>query len=49
MKRPEFAAKYLTESSLDVVANSPAEIADAIRADVASFAELVKAANVQPE
>jgi tripartite-type tricarboxylate transporter receptor subunit TctC len=49
VKRPEFAAKYLTESSLEVVANSPAEIADAIRADVASFAELVKAANVQPE
>jgi tripartite-type tricarboxylate transporter receptor subunit TctC len=49
LKRPEFVAKYLTESSLDAVANSPAELADAIRADVASFGEMVKAANVQPE
>lgn len=49
LKRTEFMAKYLTESSLDAVAGSPAELADAIRADVASFGEMVKAANVQPE
>ena len=49
LKRPEFVAKYLTESSLEAVANSPSEFVDAIRADVASFSELVKSANVQPE
>lgn len=49
LKRPEFVAKYLTESSLDAVANSPAEFTEAIRADVASFSEMVKAADVQPE
>jgi tripartite-type tricarboxylate transporter receptor subunit TctC len=42
-------AKYLTESSLDAVASTPAELADVIRADVVSFGEMVKAANVQPE
>jgi tripartite-type tricarboxylate transporter receptor subunit TctC len=49
LKRPEFVAKYLTESSLDAVASTPAELADVIRADVVSFGEMVKAANVQPE
>jgi tripartite-type tricarboxylate transporter receptor subunit TctC len=49
LKRPEFVAKYLAESSVDAVAGTPAEFADTIRADVVSFGEMVKAANVQPE
>ena len=49
LKRPEFVARYLTESSLDAVANTPGEFAEAIRADVASFGEMVKVADVQPE
>ena len=49
LKRPEFVARYLAGSRLDEVASTPAELADMIRADVASFGEMVKAANVQPE
>lgn len=49
LKKPEFAEKYITPSGLDVVANSPAEFADAIRADVATVGAMVKAANIQPE
>ena len=49
LRRPEFTAKYVTAFSLDLVANSPAEFADAIRADVANIAEMVKAADVRPE
>ena len=49
LKRPEFTAKYISAFSLDLVANSPAEFADAIRADVANIAEMVKAAGVRPE
>lgn len=49
LKRPEFTAKYITAFSLDLVANSPAEFAEAIRTDVANVAEMVKAADVRPE
>ena len=49
LKRAEFTAKYITAFSLDLVANSPAEFADAIRTDVANIAEMVKAADVRPE
>ena len=48
-KRPEFTEKYISAFSLDLVANTPAEFAAAIRADVAIIAEMVKAAGVQPE
>ncbi|MBI4291524.1 MAG: tripartite tricarboxylate transporter substrate binding protein [Betaproteobacteria bacterium] len=49
LKRPEFTAKYISAFSLDLVANSPAEFAEAIRTDVANVAEMVKAAAVRPE
>ena len=49
LKQPEFTEKFITKFSLDLVANSPAEFADAIRADVASIGEMVKAAGVRPE
>lgn len=49
LKRPEFTAKYVTAFSLDLVANTPAEFAEAIRSDVASVGEMVKAAGVQPD
>lgn len=49
VKRPEFAEKYVTSTGLDVVANSPAEFADAIRADVAIVGAMVKAAGLRPE
>ncbi len=47
--RPDFAEKYITSSGLDVVANSPAEFAEAIRADVAIVGAMVKAADLRPE
>ena len=49
VKRPEFAEKYVTSTGLDVVANSPAEFADAIRADVAIVGAMVRAAGLRPE
>lgn len=49
LKQPQFTEKYITKFSLDLVASSPAEFADAIRADVANIAEMVKAADVRPE
>lgn len=48
VKQPEFTEKYITRFSLDLVANTPAEFAAAIRSDVAVTAEMVKAAGVQP-
>ncbi|MBI2317291.1 MAG: tripartite tricarboxylate transporter substrate binding protein [Betaproteobacteria bacterium] len=48
-KRPEFTAKYINALGLDLVANTPAEFAAAIRAEVAVTAEMVKAAGVKPE
>lgn len=48
-RRPEFVEKYITAFSLDLVANTPAELAAAIRADVEVMADMVKAAGVQPE
>jgi tripartite-type tricarboxylate transporter receptor subunit TctC len=48
-RRPEFTEKYITAFSLDLVANTPAEFAAAIRADAEITAEMVKAAGVQPE
>lgn len=49
VKRPEFAERYITSTGLDVVASSPAEFADAIRADVAVVGAMVKAADLRPE
>ena len=49
LKRPEYAEKYVTAYSLELVANTPAEFAEAIRADVANIAEMVKAAGIRPE
>jgi tripartite-type tricarboxylate transporter receptor subunit TctC len=49
VKRPEFVEKYISAFSLDLVANTPAEFAAAIRSDVEITAEMVKAAGVEPE
>lgn len=49
VKRPEFAEKYITSSGLDAVTSSPAEFAEAIRADVAIVGAMVKAADLRPE
>lgn len=46
-KRPEFVEKYISKFSLDLVANTPAEFAAAIRADVEITAEMVKAAGLK--
>ena len=48
-KRPDFVAKYITPSGLELVAGSPAEVVAAIGADVKIHAEMVKAAGIQPE
>lgn len=49
LKRPDYTEKYITANSLDLVASSPAEFAEAIRADVANVAEMVKAAGLRPD
>jgi tripartite-type tricarboxylate transporter receptor subunit TctC len=49
LKKPEFVEKYIAPAGFELVANSPAEFTDAIRADVASVGAMVKAANIQPE
>lgn len=49
VRRPEFSDRYITATGLDVVANSPAEFADAIRADVVIVGAMVKAAGLGPE
>lgn len=48
-RRPEFTEKQITSRGLDLVANTPAEFAAAIRAEVVSTGEMVKAAGVKPE
>ncbi len=48
-RRPDFTEKHIDALSLDLVANTPAEFAAAIRADVENIAEMIKAAGVQPE
>jgi tripartite-type tricarboxylate transporter receptor subunit TctC len=47
--RPNFVENYLTKFGLDLVADTPAEFAAAIRADVKLTAEMVKAAGVEPQ
>lgn len=49
LKKPEFVEKYITPAGFELVANSPADFADAIRADVVTVGAMVKAANIQPE
>ena len=49
VKQPDFVEKYISAFSLDLVANTPAEFAAAIRADVEITAEMVKAAGLRPE
>jgi len=49
VKRPEFVEKYITAFSLDLVANTPAEFAAAIRSDVEVTAGMVKASGVKSE
>ena len=48
-RRPDFIEKHLGALSLELVANTPAEFAAAIRSDVESIGEMVRAAGVQPE
>lgn len=48
-RRPEFTEKHITSRGLELVANTPAEFAAAIRAEVELTAEMVKAAGIQPE
>ena len=48
-KRPDFIEKHIEALSLELVANTPAEFAAAIRADVENIGEMVRAAGVQPE
>lgn len=48
-RRPDFIEKHLDALSLELVANTPAEFAAAIRAEVGSVGKRVKAAGVQPE
>jgi len=48
-RRPDFIEKHLNALSLELVANTPAEFAAAIRSDVESIGEMVRAAGVQPE
>lgn len=49
VKRPEFIERFITAVGLDLVANTPAEFTEAIRADVKIIGEMVKAAGVQPQ
>ena len=49
VKRPDFAKKYISAFGLDLVADTPAEFAAAIRANVSVTAEMVKAAGVEPQ
>jgi len=49
IRQPEFIEKYLNPNGLDLVANTPADFAAAIRASVAITGEMVKAANIKPE
>ncbi|MCC6779952.1 MAG: tripartite tricarboxylate transporter substrate binding protein [Hyphomicrobiales bacterium] len=47
-QKPEFIAKYFTAFGIDPVVDTPAEFATAIRNDVQTTAEMVKAARVDP-
>ncbi len=48
-RRPDFAEKQVTSRGFEVVASGPAEFAAAIKAEVVSTGEMVRAAGVKPE
>ena len=48
-RRADFADKQVTSRGFEVVASSPAEFAAAIKAEVVSTGEMVRAAGVKPE
>jgi tripartite-type tricarboxylate transporter receptor subunit TctC len=49
LKDPTFAARHLTPTGLQLVANSGSELASAIQAESKSTEEMVKAAGIVPE
>ena len=48
-RRPDFTDKQITSKGLDLVAGTPAEFAAAIKAEVVTTGEMIKAAGVKPE
>ena len=48
-RRPDFAEKQVTSRGFEVVGAGPAEFAAAIKAEVATTGEMIKAAGVKPE
>lgn len=48
-KRPDFAEKQITSRGFEVVAAGPSEFAAAIRTEVVSTGEMIRAAGVKPE
>ena len=48
-RRTDFADKQITSRGLDLVAGTPAEFAAAIRAEVVSTGEMIRAAGARPE
>jgi tripartite-type tricarboxylate transporter receptor subunit TctC len=49
IKQPDFVAKYLTNLGIEPVADTPAEFAAKIRADVKVLTEMVTSAGVKPQ
>lgn len=48
-RRPDFTEKQITSRGLDRVADTPAEFAAAIRAEIVSTGEMIKLAGIKPE
>ena len=48
-RRPDFTEKQITSRGLDLVAGTPSEFTAAIKAEVVSTGDMVKAAGVKPE
>ena len=48
-RRPDFAEKQITSRGVELIANTPAEFAGVIKAEVVSTGEMVRAAGVKPE
>ena len=48
-RRPDFTDRQITSKGLDLVAGTPAEFAAAIRAEVVTTGEMIRAAGVKPE
>ena len=49
VRQPDFTKKYISAFGLDLVADTPAEFAAEIAADVKTTAQMVKAAGIKPE